>query len=136
MPPAPIILFDGVCNLCNASINWIIDHDPNRIFRFASLQSQAARQLLNGLDSIPDSVILIDEEGIHTHSTAALRIARRLGLPWTLAALALPIPAFFRDAIYKWIARHRYSWFGRSETCRIPTPELSNRFLDIDPTKK
>ena len=79
MPTAPIILFDGVCNLCNAAINWIIDHDPNQIFRFASLQSLAARQLLPDMDSLPDSIVLIDEAGIHTRSTAALRIARRLG---------------------------------------------------------
>ena len=135
MPQAPIILFDGVCNLCNASINWIIDRDPKQIFRFASLQSEAARQLLPSIETLPDSVILIDEEGVHTRSTAALRIARRLGFPWSLAVLATPLPAFFRDAIYKWIARNRYSWFGRSETCRIPTPELASRFLDSKASK-
>ncbi len=129
-PAAPIILFDGVCNLCNAAINWIIDRDPKQIFRFASLQSEAARQLLPEIDSLPDSIVLIDEDGIHTRSTAALRIARRLGFPWSLAAFASLLPAFFRDAIYNWIARHRYSWFGRTGTCRIPTADLANRFLD------
>ncbi len=132
MQPAPIILFDGVCNLCNAAINWIIDHDPKQIFRFASLQSEAARQVHPDIDSLPDSIILIDEAGIHTRSTAALRIARRLGFPWSLAVLAIPLPAFFRDSIYKYIARNRYSWFGRTDTCRIPTPELASRFLDIE----
>lgn len=130
MPQAPIILFDGVCNLCNAAINWIIDRDSNDIFRFASLQSEAARQLLPGIDSLPDSIVLIDEAGVHTRSTAAIRIARRLGFPWSLAIFATPLPAFFRDAAYKWIARNRYSWFGRTSTCRIPTPDLASRFLD------
>jgi predicted DCC family thiol-disulfide oxidoreductase YuxK len=131
-PTAPIILFDGVCNLCNAAVQWVIDHDPQQTFRFASLQSQAARAALPDIDSLPDSIILIDEDGVHTRSTAALRIARRLGFPWSLAAIATPLPNFLRDAIYKWIARNRYSWFGRQDTCRMPTPELAARFLDAE----
>lgn len=128
----PIILFDGVCNLCNASVLWVIDHDPKQIFRFASLQSDAARRTVPNLTTLPDSIVLIDEQGIHTRSTAALRIARRLGFPWSLASLATVLPAFLRDAVYQWIARNRYTWFGRSDTCRIPSPELASRFLDAE----
>jgi len=133
MPAPAVILFDGVCNLCNSSVQWIIDHDPNHQFRFASLQTSAAQSVLaaaNYDQPIPDSVVLIDEAGVHTRSTAAIRIARRLGFPWNILALTLPIPSKLRDAIYNWIARNRYKWFGKTETCRIPTPELAARFLD------
>lgn len=132
--PPPVILFDGVCNLCNGAVQWVIDHDPKQIFRFASLQSRAARAIVPNLEALPDSIVLIDEDGVHTRSTAALRIARRLGMPWSLAVLAVPLPVTWRDAIYKWIARHRYAWFGRSASCRIPTPALASRFLDATET--
>jgi predicted DCC family thiol-disulfide oxidoreductase YuxK len=120
---APVILFDGECNLCHASVNWVIAHDPQAIFRFASLQSYAA-------GGLPNSVVLIDEEGVHTHSTAALRIARRLGFPYSLLAVFTPVPKFLRDAVYNFVAAHRYRWFGRRESCLLPTPELAARFLD------
>lgn len=125
----PVILFDGVCNLCNGAVNWVIARDREQVFRFASLQSAAAQRLLAGAD-VPDSVVLVDGDGIHTRSAAALRIARRMGLPWSLAAAAMILPERWRDAIYSWIARNRYRWFGRRDTCRLPTPELAGRFLD------
>lgn len=130
---APIVLFDGVCNLCNASINFIIDHDRKRRFRFAALQSEAARAALEragASDDLPDSMILIDSRGVHTRSDAALRIASRLGLPWSLLAVFLALPRFLRDPIYACIARNRYRWFGRQNACRVPAPELRARFLD------
>jgi predicted DCC family thiol-disulfide oxidoreductase YuxK/uncharacterized membrane protein YphA (DoxX/SURF4 family) len=131
----PILLFDGVCNLCNASVNFVIDHDPKGRFRFASLQSDAAERELERAgvaESLPDSVVLIDEKGVHTQSDAAIRVARRLGLPWSLLVVASVLPRSIRDPLYAWIARSRYRWFGRQTACRIPTPELQDRFLDAE----
>lgn len=129
----PILLFDGVCNLCNASVNFVIDRDPKGRFRFASLQSGAAKRALQRagvVEDLPDSVVLIDRKGVHTQSTAALRVARRLGPPWSLLAIFLILPRILRDPLYTWIARNRYRWFGRQTACRIPTPDLKDRFLD------
>jgi predicted DCC family thiol-disulfide oxidoreductase YuxK len=128
----PIILFDGVCNLCNASVNWVIDVDRQGVFRFASLQSKAATAVLAAAGfsgPLPDSVILVDEAGVHVRSTAALRIAQRLGFPWSMAVLGYVLPEFLRDWIYKWIAANRYRWFGRQESCRLPSPATAGRFL-------
>jgi predicted DCC family thiol-disulfide oxidoreductase YuxK len=134
----PIVLFDGVCNLCNASVRWIIARDRAAQFRFASLQSRAAREALaaagggGGEGQQPDSVVLIDGDGVHVRSDAALRIARRLGPPYSLLAVGRFVPRFVRDLGYRVIARYRYRWFGRSETCAVPDPELASRFLDAD----
>ncbi len=133
--PNSLILFDGLCSLCNASVQWIIARDPKALHRFASLQSEPARRALqraNAPATLPDSIILIDAQGLHTKSTAALRIARRLGFPWSLAALALVLPRFLRDPLYDFIAARRYSWFGKRDKCMIPTPALRQRFLDAD----
>lgn len=132
--PRPIVLFDGVCNLCSASVQFIIDRDPKGIFRFASLQSERAAELLRAEGRTPpvgdpESVVLIENGVVYEHSGAALRIARRLGLPWSLFFVFWIVPWFVRDAVYRLIARNRYRWFGRSEQCRIPTPELRARFL-------
>lgn len=132
---APTILFDGVCNLCNASVQWIIRHDRRSAFRFAALQSEAARRLLAESPApaaLPDSIVLIDADGAHTRSDAVIRIARRLGLPWSLAAAAAVLPRGWRDELYGWVARNRYRWFGRQNTCMTPTAELRGRFLDAD----
>lgn len=129
----PLILFDGVCNLCNASVRWIIDRDPRRVFRFASLQSAAGRAALGvaGTTTAPlESIVLIDDAGAHTRSDAAIRIAKRLGLPWSAVAIALLVPRRLRNGVYDWVARHRYLWFGRRESCMRPTPELAGLFLD------
>ena len=133
-PEPPVILFDGVCNLCNATVQFIIDRDPAARFRFASLQSEAAARLLraHGREpprGDPDSVVLVVGGRLHEHSDAALRIARGLGLPWSLAALGLVLPRALRDGLYRFVARHRYRWFGREESCRVPTPALRARFL-------
>ena len=132
----PLLLFDGVCNLCDAAVQFVIDRDHDEQFFFAALQSGAARAALDragtALDELPDSLVLIDERGVHTRSDAALRVARRLAFPWSLLTLARLIPRFIRDPLYSWIARHRYQWFGRQQTCRLPTPELRARFLDAD----
>ena len=127
-----IVLFDGVCNLCNASVTFIIDRDPQGMFRFAPLQSEAAQRLVTH-NELPvhgrDSVVLLEAGQIYTQSTAALRIARRLSGWWPLVSGLMVVPQPIRDGVYRWIARNRYRWFGQTPTCRVPTPELRQRFL-------
>jgi len=130
------ILFDGVCNLCNGFVQFVIRHDARGHFRFAALQSEAARALLDAHGqpltptlADPDSVVLVEKGRIYTHSAAVLRIAAGLGGGWRWLALGRVLPAFVRDAIYRWVARNRYRWFGRQDSCLLPTPELKSRFL-------
>ncbi|HEX3742820.1 MAG TPA: thiol-disulfide oxidoreductase DCC family protein [Bryobacteraceae bacterium] len=124
-----IVLFDGVCNLCNGFVQFVLARDPARRFRFASLQSAAADRLLR--DKLPPETVVLMEGGrIYLKSTAALRIARGLSFPWPLFYGLMAIPRPVRDAVYDWVARHRYRWFGRREQCLLPTPELRSRFLD------
>lgn len=131
-PTRPVILFDGVCNLCNRSVRFVIDRDPEARFLFAHLQSGFAAGLLASLDGPADltTVILVEEGRLYTRSTAALRIARGLSGPWRLAYVLIAVPRPIRDAVYGWIARNRYRWFGRTEACRIPTPDEAARFID------
>jgi predicted DCC family thiol-disulfide oxidoreductase YuxK len=127
-----IILFDGVCNLCNASVNFVLDRDADGYFRFGALQSDEARLLLGQWEYPPDyldSIVLIEDGQLYRESDAALRIARHLTGAWPLLYHLRWIPRFVRDAAYAWIARNRYRWFGRRDVCRIPTPELKSRFL-------
>ena len=129
-----VLLFDGVCNLCNGTVQFVVDRDPKAHFRFAALQSDVGQRLLlehgrSVAAGAPDSVILIEHGEVYDRSTAALRIARHLGALWPLLALGLIVPRSLRDAVYRFIARNRYRWFGKSETCRVPTPELRARFL-------
>lgn len=129
----PIILFDGFCNLCHSTVNWLIRTDRKGHLRFASLQSKFAQEKLKNLGiDLPQAktVILIDERGVHVRSNAALLILKHLGLPYSLAMLATLLPRFFRDGVYNWIARNRYRWFGVQAQCLTPTPELRRRFLD------
>jgi predicted DCC family thiol-disulfide oxidoreductase YuxK len=134
----PIILFDGVCNLCNSAIQWVIERDTRRRFRFAFLQSDAARQELervlsrDDIEALPDSIVLLDADGVHTRSAAALRIARGLGRPFAWLRLGFVLPCPIRDAIYDLIARERYRWFGRRDSCMTPTPDLAARFLEAE----
>ena len=125
----PVVLFDGDCNLCNHAVTFIIDRDPAAIFRFASLQSDVAAQLLAPDEAGSDTIILLQSGRTYTHSDAALRIASRLRRPWSWLAVLLLIPRPLRDAAYRFVARNRYRWFGRQDSCRLPTPELLNRFL-------
>ncbi|MEP7146965.1 MAG: thiol-disulfide oxidoreductase DCC family protein [bacterium] len=132
MSDTKIILFDGVCNLCNSGINYIIDHDKNNRFKFASLQSDAGQSFLkkSGLNNKDfDSVILIEGEKFYTKSTAVLRIAEEFGPLWKLLYVFNVIPAPVRNFFYDIIARHRYKWFGKKDSCRLPTPELQEKFL-------
>ena len=133
MPSHQLILFDGVCNLCNQFVQFVIERDPQRRFQFAALQSAAARRVLAEqppLSPLPDTVVLVEEGRVFTGSTAALRIVRRLRFPWPLAAALLAIPRPLRDWIYAFVARRRYLWFGKREHCMAPTAALRSRFLD------
>lgn len=126
-----IILFDGVCNFCNAAINFVIDHDVERRFRFASLQSDIGQRILTeNRRSVSDfdTVLLVREGKLYEKSTAALEIARYLR-GWTWLYAFRFIPRFIRDAVYNLIAKNRYRIFGKSESCRIPTPEERSLFI-------
>lgn len=127
-----IILFDGVCNFCNDSVNFMIERDSNNYFKFATLQSGIATELCekHKVDrKNTDSIILVEDEKAHTHSTAALRIARRLDGIWSVLYIFIVIPKFIRDFFYKLFAKNRYSLFGKKDECMIPTPEVRERFL-------
>jgi len=131
----PVILFDGACNLCNGAVQWILARDRRGRLRFASLQSEAALEVLRRVGFIgepPDSILFVENGRVRAHSSAALAIARQLGLPWSLATVSWLVPSFLRDAVYRWIARNRYRWFGRREHCLMPTPALRGRFLDAE----
>jgi predicted DCC family thiol-disulfide oxidoreductase YuxK len=131
-PGGPILLFDGVCNLCHGVVQWVIARDPGARFKFASLQSDAGRALLaaHGLpaDAL-DTVVLLDGDAHWTKSDAALECARRLGGPFALAPLLKVVPRPLRDAAYDWVARNRYARWGKRDECWLPTPELKARFL-------
>jgi predicted DCC family thiol-disulfide oxidoreductase YuxK len=128
----PIILFDGVCNLCSGTVQFIIAHDPNKLFRFASLQSDAGQALL-AKHALPNkdfkTIIFIENGRIYTKSGAALHIARRLGGLWQLLYLFIIVPPFIRNIVYDYIARNRYRFWGEKEECWLPTPDLRSRFL-------
>ena len=127
-----LVLFDGVCNLCNAAIQFIIRRDPREHFQFAALTSEAARRSLGTLPpaTMPDSVILVDQGRVFTRSDAALHIVRRLTFPWFLGYGLIVLPRGLRDAVYDAVAQRRYRWFGRREACMVPSPSLRKRFLD------
>ena len=127
-----IILFDGVCNLCNSSVVFIINRDSNDLFRFAALQSQVGKELVSkyGIDtSKTDSIILIDGDNFYIKSTAALKISRHLSGAYPLIYGFMIVPNFMRNWVYDLIARNRYRWFGKKDSCMIPTPELNSKFL-------
>jgi predicted DCC family thiol-disulfide oxidoreductase YuxK len=126
-------LFDGVCNLCSGSVQFIIKRDPKAKFKFASLQSAFGQQQLEklGLDkSSLYSIILLKEDKVYQRSDAALEIARHLRSLWPLFYAFKILPRFMRDGMYNWIAQNRYRWFGRKDACWLPSPHLKSRFID------
>ena len=129
-----IILFDGVCNFCDGAINFIIKHDKQDIFRFAPLQSELGKRLTSerGIDPEALESMLLIEPGVayYQKSTAALEISKDLSGGYSLLKNFLFLPEGFRDGIYNVIAKNRYKWFGKKESCMIPTPELTSKFLD------
>lgn len=128
-----IILFDGVCNLCSSSVQFIIERDKEDQFQFASLQSDFAQKILlkNKLNtSTFDSIVLVENDKIYQKSGAALRIAKELEFPWNLLYVFIIVPYPIRDFVYGIIAKNRYKWFGKKESCWLPTPALRSKFLD------
>lgn len=134
----PVILFDGQCGFCNRAVRWVAARDRRGRFRFARLQSRAARRILAraapSLDfaALPDSIALVDKKNIHALSDACLCIVRGLGFPWSLLALAAAIPRPLRDAAYRFFARNRRRGFGRRASCPAPSPDLVARLLDSE----
>ncbi len=129
---SPVLLFDGVCNLCNASVQWILKRDRKGVFKFAALQSDTGQMLLRQFgfsEKNFDTVVLVTDGRIFTRSDAALEIVQRIGGVWSLLAVFKIIPRSIRDTIYDWVARNRYRWFGKKEECMLPRPEWRERFV-------
>ncbi len=129
----PVIFFDGVCNLCNQSVDFIIKRDSSKDFRFASLQSEAARSLLKNksidLQSIRTIILLKDGKTFY-RSDAILEIVWQLSAPWPLLYVFKIVPRFIRDGMYNLVSKHRYNWFGKLDSCRVPSKEERARFLE------
>jgi predicted DCC family thiol-disulfide oxidoreductase YuxK len=129
----PVLLYDGVCNLCNAAVRFTVARDDEGRFRFAPLQSDAGQELLerHGLPTEGfDSFVLVDGEDCYTESTAALRVCRGLDFPWPLLSVFLVLPAAVRDPVYELVAANRYRVFGKTDACQLPDPELRERFVE------
>ena len=127
-----IVVFDGVCNLCNWSVQFIIRRDPAGVFKFASAQSSIGEELLreHGIQSVePESVILLKNGDLHEKSSAALMIAAELNGLWKYLSVLRFVPRPIRDGVYDWVARHRYRWFGKRDICMMPTEAQASRFL-------
>ena len=139
-----VLLFDGTCNFCDGAVHFVVDHERGSELKFAALQSEAAEKLLvdalgeerarairSGTDGSgdPDSVVLIEDGKAYTHSSGALRVTRHLRAPWSWLRIFVIVPRPLRDVVYRWFARNRYRWFGKTEACRVPTPDLRARFL-------
>ncbi|MCW3127422.1 MAG: hypothetical protein JWO03_3080 [Bacteroidetes bacterium] len=130
--PPQLIVFDGVCNLCNGAVQFVINHDPAGRFMFTSLQSEAGQKILKDNNLPPDdfdSFIYIRDQKLHQRSTAALKVIRDIGGFWKLLYAFIIIPRPIRDWVYDRIAKSRYSLFGKRDSCMIPTPELRKKFL-------
>jgi predicted DCC family thiol-disulfide oxidoreductase YuxK len=129
----PVILFDGVCNLCNRSVQFVIKRDKDKIFRFAPLQGKFGQHLLQKFHLDPtdlNSFVLLEGDRVYRRSSAALRVAKQLKGGWKFLYGLMIVPPFIRNAVYNLIARNRYKWFGKRNECMIPTPDLKNRFFD------
>ncbi len=128
-----LILFDGVCNLCNNTVQYVIKHDKKDVFMFAPLQSEIGKQIVEqfSIDTKNvDSILLYSKEnGLKSKSSAALQISKQLGLPINLWSVFLIVPVFIRNWVYDYVAKNRYKWYGKKEECMIPTPELKSKFL-------
>ncbi|GAL70993.1 thiol-disulfide oxidoreductase DCC family protein [Jejuia pallidilutea] len=129
-----LIVFDGVCNLCNASVQYVIKRDKNNKFLFAPLQSKIGEKIIKAYNintAKVDSILLFNPKtGIYSKSTAALKIASKLSFPTNILTIFLIVPAFIRNWVYDFIAKNRYKWYGKKEACMIPTPDLKKKFLD------
>lgn len=127
----PVVLFDGVCNLCNSSVDFLVRNEKGNQLRFASLQSEIGQEIIatSKLDTIPDSILLYHKGELKYKSQAILSICKYLKFPWSFGIIFKIAPSFISDLVYDWVARNRYSWFGKKESCRIPTQEEIDKFL-------
>lgn len=129
----PLILFDGVCNLCNRSVQRVLKNEKNPVYLFASLQSEFGREKIKEFEGDPDqldSIVLIQNGKVYYKSRAIFRIAAKLKFPYPLIYLFWPIPYFIRDWVYDWIASNRYKWYGKRDECWLPSADLKDRFVD------
>lgn len=128
-----LVLYDGVCHLCNGFVHFILRRDAQKHFQFGYLQSAEGQRILGSLPTVPeglDTVVLIENGKVSTRSTAALRIARRLDRGWPLCYGFIIVPRFLRDVVYNLVSKHRYRFFGRSEQCLLPSQDYKERFID------
>lgn len=128
-----VVLFDGVCNLCNSSVNWLIDRDRSAQLKFSSLQSSYGQSVLNRYHihgQQLETIIYLDEDKLYFRSEAILRILKQLGGIYALAFAFMLVPRFLRDGVYNLVAKYRYRWFGKRDACRIPEPDLKDRFIE------
>lgn len=129
----PILYFDGVCNLCNSTVQFIIKNDKRKELKFASLQSEVGQKVSKQLEekygSTPDSLVLQHKDKLYIKSDAALQVSRLMGGTWPMLATFLIVPRFIRNGIYDWVARNRYKWYGKQDECMMPTKELKERFI-------
>jgi len=130
--PQRLILFDGVCNLCNSAVQYVIRHDKKGRFKFASLQSETGKKIISEFNlppNDPDSFVLIQNNQAFIKSTAAIKVAKQLDGVIKILYGFIIVPVFIRDVVYDFIAKYRYRWFGKRESCMIPAPSLESRFL-------
>jgi len=129
----PILLFDGVCNLCSSSVQFVLERNKKENVQFASLQSDFGAKALT-VSKLPtdytSSLVLLENGKVYVKSDAALRLAKHLNGFWKLGSVLLIVPKFIRNPVYNWIANNRYKWFGKNEVCWIPEPKWKKRFLD------
>lgn len=128
-----VILFDGVCNLCNSSVNWVIDHDKQQQFKFSALQSTFGKKKVADArltENYLNTIVYIDEQATYTKADAVLRILKQIGGIYSLAVIFFVIPSLFRNYLYDIVAANRYKWFGKQDSCRVSTPELKARFIE------
>ena len=133
MKNKPIIFFDGVCNLCNASVQFVLKHEKFAHYQFASLQSEFGQQFLEShqLDkSTFDSFVLFENETLYLKSDAALKVSKHLKFPFTILQIGFIFPSFIRNFVYDFVAKNRYKWFGKSEVCQMPTQKTKLRFIE------
>ena len=130
-----LILFDGVCNFCNEGVNFVIDRDKNNVFKFASLQSETGQKILKE-NNLPinnfNTFLLLQKGKLYDKSTAALKVTRNLNGLWKLLFVFIIVPPFIRNFFYNLIARNRYKWFGKRDSCRIPSPDERNKFIGLE----
>ena len=129
----PVVLFDGVCNLCTRTVQFIVPRNPQANLSFASLQSEFGQSVLAAYQ-LPaeefDTILLMEGAKIYSHSSAVLRLTAYLRYPWRLAGVMLLVPRPIRDRVYNWVSRNRYHWFGKLDACLVPTPDLQARMIE------